>query len=309
MLIPDFGPGFGDAGSVVRDVAGRIEPRNGAVVVVINRTSRDLSFSAFDHDSGGFGVDAPDTAVPAGAASVFSVVSGLLTGVVGWVNYEISGCDTVAAVWWNVPAVGSNECGANVRGDREIAFTRIGIPTRGWNSPQFIELHQVKDPNLVRSVHYGWSALEGFIFAPIPGSVLRPPGVGEDFMQLDRFWSTGRNDNYTTADQEFISRTPPLYRSSGIEGWIKQPVGEAPVGMVPLHTWYSTTRHEHVTMSKREFTNPLRETFEPAYRWVRREGFIFDPDRPQPPGTIPLHRWWSSRRQDNVTLADPHWRP
>jgi hypothetical protein len=176
MLIPDFGPGFSDADSVVRDVAGHIEPR-GSVVVVVNRTSRDLSFSAFDHDWGAFGVDAPDTAVPAGAASVFSVCArGFLTGVDGWANYEISGCDTVAAVWWNVPAVGSNDCGVNIRGDREIAFTGIGIPTGGWKSPQFIELHQVKDPNLVRSVHYRWVALEGYIFAPDPGECLEAAG-------------------------------------------------------------------------------------------------------------------------------------
>jgi hypothetical protein len=127
-------------------------------------------------------------------------------------------------------------------------------------------------------------------------------------MQMHRFWSTDRNDNYTTANQEFISRTPTLYRSSGIEGWIKQPVGEAPEGMVPLHTWYSRTRKEHVTMSERD-TNPFREALEPAYHHLRPEGFIFDPDRLPPPGTIPLNRWWSTPRQDNVTLTDPHWRP
>jgi hypothetical protein len=97
MLIPDFGPGFSDADSVVRDLAGRMAKRGS--VVVVNRTSRNLRFSAFDYDGSAFGVDAPSTAVPAGAASVFSLeVTGIFTGVEAWANYVISGCGGGTAV-------------------------------------------------------------------------------------------------------------------------------------------------------------------------------------------------------------------
>ncbi|MEM1401361.1 MAG: hypothetical protein AAGF58_15845, partial [Pseudomonadota bacterium] len=42
----------------------------------------------------------------------------------------------------------------------------------------------------------------------------------------------------------------------------------------------------------------------PGYTMSRLEGYVFDPARPQPPGTVHLQRWYSSSGQDNWTTTD-----
>ena len=41
----------------------------------------------------------------------------------------------------------------------------------------------------------------------------------------------------------------------------------------------------------------------PGERLIGLAGYVYDPDRPQPPGTVALHRWFSLTRQDYWTTT------
>jgi M6 family metalloprotease-like protein len=52
-------------------------------------------------------------------------------------------------------------------------------------------------------------------------------------------------------------------------------------------------------------TNP--SFFSSGYGLYRTEGRVFRPDRPQPPGTIPLNTWHRADIGDFFTTTNPHW--
>lgn len=83
-----------------------------------------------------------------------------------------------------------------------------------------------------------------------------------------------------------------------------------PSGTVELYTWYSPARHDYFTTSDprwkgRHSADGMKKS--PDYEFVRTEGRLFDPGRPQPPGTRPLYSWWSPSRKENFTTTDPGW--
>jgi hypothetical protein len=56
-----------------------------------------------------------------------------------------------------------------------------------------------------------------------------------------------------------------------------------------------------------EITHSPRRLFERSggYSVPQLEGYIFDPDGPAPPNTVPLRRWWSEERKDSFTTSNP----
>lgn len=85
----------------------------------------------------------------------------------------------------------------------------------------------------------------------------------------------------------------------------------AEAGPVPLVTFYSSARTEHITTSDPAWTCTYFHTCAgspPAgYQAVGLQGHVYDPALPQPAGTVTLYRWWSSVRSDYFLTADPAW--
>ncbi len=71
-------------------------------------------------------------------------------------------------------------------------------------------------------------------------------------------------------------------------------------GFVRLVSWYSDGRGDNVATTEAVWQGcTTADRRSPDYAFVRVEGKIFHPDARQPPGTIPLFRWYSSSRGDN----------
>ena len=74
---------------------------------------------------------------------------------------------------------------------------------------------------------------------------------------------------------------------------------------VPLHSWWSSSREENFATTNPAYTQPVKREFSPNYNWYRLEGYVISPQIGQPEGTVPLHSWWSSSREDNFATANP----
>jgi hypothetical protein len=155
------------------------------------------------------------------------------------------------------------------------------------------------------------------------------PGVGEFFRELVptavlcddavrgpsgtlplvAWWSPDRRDNFVTSDSRWSGchRTirSPDYRFVRTEGYISNPSLPQPSGTVRLFSWYSRERGDNyaTTHPRWAYWDGGGRSREPNYEFVRLEGYLFDPSRPQPTGTIPLYSWYSEPRMDNWTSA------
>jgi hypothetical protein len=146
-----------------------------------------------------------------------------------------------------------------------------------------------------RSLDYVHVRLEGYVDDPA-----RPAPSGA--AALHRWFSLRRDDHYLTSDPawngaEGDSRAVPDYSWVRREGFVSRSpsaVG-APGGKLALHTWWSPSRADNLTTSDPTWAGAPGSTRPPDYRWVRLEGYVDDPALPQPAGTVPLHRWYSTR--------------
>jgi hypothetical protein len=126
---------------------------------------------------------------------------------------------------------------------------------------------------------------------------------------LISMWSPSREDNFTTTAPAWMgcegTVRSPDYRYVRLEGHIFDPARPQPQGTVKLYSWYSRTRGDNFATSHPRWIHWSGDgrRRDPDYGLVRLEGYVFSPDRPQPRGTVPLYRWWSSARGDNWTSA------
>ena len=78
----------------------------------------------------------------------------------------------------------------------------------------------------------------------------------------------------------------------------------APDGMVPLFSWFSPSRQDNLITSQPTWAGCDGSIRSPDYRFVKKEGFAFDPSRPQPANTLKFYRWWSNDRKDNWATSE-----
>lgn len=134
----------------------------------------------------------------------------------------------------------------------------------------------------------------------------RPPA---GTVPLVSWWSPSRADNFTTADARWAgcagSVRSPDYTFVRTEGYIFNPSLPQPAGTVRLYSWYSGPRGDNylTTHPRWSYWPGGGDAREPNYRFVRLEGFVFDPGASQPAGTVPLYGWYSGSREDNWTSA------
>ena len=74
---------------------------------------------------------------------------------------------------------------------------------------------------------------------------------------------------------------------------------------ISLVSWYSpvTSRRDNSTTANEVWQGCAGDKRSPGYQFVHIEGRLFSPGRRQPAGTIPLYKWYSSKRGDNWTTS------
>ena len=135
-------------------------------------------------------------------------------------------------------------------------------------------------------------------------------------------WFNGdRGDNFLNSDPRWSGRVGDLvngYRLFREEGQLFDPRGTRPSGTLPLYSWWNPERQDNFLTSDPHWSmdpstirwsgeNIANGRVQEGYSLYRLEGYIYDPKRPQPPGTLPLFSWWSSERADNFATTNPRW--
>lgn len=156
-----------------------------------------------------------------------------------------------------------------------------------------------------RTPDYRWVRLQGYLVAP------GAEGSGRGLVRMDSFYDRFRGDNFLTSDPAYVGRSTiePSYGFSRTEGFAFSPADPRPAGAVPLHSWWSPVRKDNFATSDPRYVDPPAHAIAPGYRHYRLEGYLHSPESPQPPGTVPLHSWYSPSRQDNAALSHPSWIP
>ena len=149
------------------------------------------------------------------------------------------------------------------------------------------------------------------------------------------WWHSGREDNFTStkpswsmpvdavrwSGEEIVGgRRQEGYRLYRLEGFVFDPLRPQPSGTVPLYSWYHPGRGDNFVSSDPRWRIPVSSvrwagehladssrTSRSGYRIYRLEGFVYDPRRPQPPGTLPLYSWWHPGRSDNYATTKLSW--
>lgn len=153
------------------------------------------------------------------------------------------------------------------------------------------------------------------------------PTRSDNFLTTDSRWSapTRGNDsvrtwnkwNNTGQFRSYLFKSG--YRLFRAEGLMFDPKKPQPAGTVPVFSWWSADRKDNFATTKPSWSMPVDRIRwrgehiangpkRGSYTLYRLEGFIYDPSRPQPPGTIPVYSWWSGNRTDNFMTTQMSWR-
>ncbi|NOT38431.1 MAG: hypothetical protein HOP11_13750 [Saprospiraceae bacterium] len=96
-------------------------------------------------------------------------------------------------------------------------------------------------------------------------------------------------------------------RNEKTEGFIFKNSNPPPNGTIPLYSWYSCKNIDGITTTDPEWSGKPGDVKAPDYKFKEILGFVYDPTLPQPPNTIPLYSWFSSKRNDHFISADKNW--
>ena len=144
---------------------------------------------------------------------------------------------------------------------------------------------------------------DGYGYVQPEGFVNRRPAP--DLVPLCSWFSLSRGDNILQATAPFtVDVRSPDYVLARLECRFFDPGAPRPPGTVPLHAWWHGTNRQHLLSSDPSWTDPSRPAAA-GYRHVRLEGYVFDPERPQPSGTVPLLRWDHTDGRHHFTTSDP----
>jgi len=174
---------------------------------------------------------------------------------------------------------------------------------------------------------------DGYTFVRLEGYVAKDAGSGR--VALKSYWSPSRTDNVATSDAAWnqAQRRSPDYRASTqVSGYLLSSAGgltlrpdltkailgakvaspglfklATPPRLIPVYSWWSGSNQDHLCTSDPNWAGTAGAT-KSAYRFYRREGYIYAPDGAQPTGTLPLYRWWNASRKDHFTTTNPVWK-
>ena len=225
--------------------------------------------------------------------------------------------------WWN-PARGDNfattdpNWSGNI-GDTQSDYTLYRIegyifdpnqpqpagtvPVYSWWNPGPGDNFATTDPNWSGNIGdtqsgYTLYRIEGYVYPTPPTTV-----------PLYSWWNPGPADNFATTDPNWsgnIGDTQSGYTLYRIEGYIFDPNQPQPAGTVPVYSWWNPDRGDNFATTDPNWSGNIGDT-QSGYTLYRIEGYIFDPNQPQPAGTVPVYSWWNPDRGDNFATTDPNW--
>ncbi len=111
-----------------------------------------------------------------------------------------------------------------------------------------------------------------------------------------------RHDNGTTEVEPDISGFMSSHLDRTACAQVKQE-WERAHATIELTSWYSPGRGDNFSSTSAPWMGCAGDRRSPDYRFSSIEGRIYNPGSPAPDGTIPLYRWYSSRRGDNWTTS------
>lgn len=166
-----------------------------------------------------------------------------------------------------------------------------------------------------RNPDYGVVRLEGYVLA----NNFELP-FGTEAVELFSIWGIDFTDHWTSSSIRGRYPDTPGYANRVSEGRIFNPERLKPLDTIPLVSWYSPSRNDHLTTSDFRFTfdpwGNARRLIPPDYQFQRVVGYLYSPYIPLSElrrrfgGTVlPLWSWYSPSRKDFFTTADPNWRP
>ncbi len=161
---------------------------------------------------------------------------------------------------------------------------------------------------------------------PSPTATVTPSptataGPSAHRIPLNSWYADGRGDNFATTDPQYTPGKAIVYVISGgfasyywyrLEGTVFSPEDPQPAGTIPLNSWFSHNFGDNYCTSNPSYTagpGAYLSMFPFDYKWVRLEGYVFDPVKPQPAGTVPLNTWFSLTRGDFFSTTDPQYTP
>ena len=133
---------------------------------------------------------------------------------------------------------------------------------------------------------------------------------------INSWWSSSRGDNFATTNSLWFGyvgdEKSPDYRHYRMEGFAFHPLNPLPPGVnptqtIPLYSWWSPSRGDNFLTSDPNWSGSAGDIKGPDYEFVRREGYVYSPDIPQPEGTVPVFSWWNPDREDNIFTSNPLW--
>ena len=131
------------------------------------------------------------------------------------------------------------------------------------------------------------------------------------YVRIYNWYSPSRGDNFATTNLGWRGAIgdarSPDYRLFRIEGQMFNPDRSQPAGTVPVYSWYSPSRGDNFMTSNPAWRGARGDTRSPDYRFVRLEGYVYDPYAPPPQGAVPLHSWYDPDRGDNFLTTNRGW--
>lgn len=108
------------------------------------------------------------------------------------------------------------------------------------------------------------------------------------------------------------------YKMIRLEGMLFDPKRPQPAGTVPVFSWYSPSATDNFATTEPAWSVPVSSLVwsgehlasgptRGGYTLYRLEGYVYDPHRPQPAGTVPLYGWTNPTTGDTRMTSDPLW--
>ncbi len=159
------------------------------------------------------------------------------------------------------------------------------------------------------TTHPGWHGnpgderSPGYIYRRLEGYVQSQPSP--ETVALVGWYSPGREDNLiATGIHGGVDTRSPDYYFDHLEGRVFHPGRPRPAGTVPLFNWWHANKQDNFLTTDHEWGGELG-TQRRGYRLFRLEGYVFDPEQPQPEGTLRLIRWTHPVEGKHITSCDP----
>lgn len=137
-----------------------------------------------------------------------------------------------------------------------------------------------------------------------------------DLKLLMSWYNPSSKDHFLTSTLQWTVKSSdasiPGYNQTRVEGGVFPPNSTPPKGTVPLFALWNPDRKDNFATTKKYWIMPVEDAIlrpegfiankpplKEGYTLFQLLGYIYDPDLPQPPCTLPLRSYWNPTALDN----------